>query len=665
MSQTYQPNNPEHSYNGNTQVKCDGVTYNYTEWEAAEYLKCMTDVEYFARNYIKVINLDKGLCAFEPYGYQKQMLQHYSANRFSIVLSCRQSGKSVTSIVWLIWYAIFNPEKTIAILANKRATANEMLSRITLALENLPFFLQPGCKVLNKGSIVFSNNTKIFSAATTSSSVRGQSCVTGDTMVTVLTDNGDRSDIRIDAITKEHTYVLTRFGFKRFDKLLNQGIKRIVKLLLTDGTFIRCTPDHRVYTSDRNSFVEVISLLPNEKLLDRTVDRVEQLYEVSAVYDLQNVADTNAYLTNGIVSHNCNVIFLDEFAFVQNAHDFYTSTYPVISSGKDTKVIITSTPNGIGNLFHQLWESAVQNRSLYKPLKVNWWDVPGRDEAWMRETIANTSQRKFDQEYSVRFLGSSSTLVDPDNLFAIKASEPIATRRNGLFKAFKQPTQGHAYVMTVDVAQGRGQDYSTFTIFDTSVMPYEQVATFRDNMISPIMYPDVIVRFAKEYNEALVIIENNDAGKVVCNGVYYEHEYENTFVQSSSKAGGIGVTMSKLVKRVGCSNLKDLVELGKLVLHDAESISELSAFEVKDNSYGGKDGVHDDLVMNLVMFAWFVSTDGFGYTALSNLREVLYADRVKEMEDDIAPLGIIGNADVGYIHPDIQRAINDAKEWHL
>lgn len=283
--------------------------------------------------------------------------------------------------------------------------------------------------------------------------------------------------------------------------------------------------------------------------------------------------------------------------------------------------------------------------------------------------VGNTFKYKHDREiisHNCRFLGSSTTLVDPDKLFEIRATDPVAVRRNGNFRAYVTPIAGHSYVMTVDVAQGRGQDYSTFTIFDTSVMPYEQVATFRDNMISPLMFPDVIVRFAKEYNEALVIIENNDAGKVVCNGVYYEYEYENTFIQSAVKAGGIGVTMSKMVKRVGCSNLKDLVELGKLTLRDAESITELSAFEVKENSYAGKDGVHDDMVMNLVMFAWFVSTDGFGYTSLGNLRDILYADRLKEMEDDIVPLGILGNNTASnYINPEVQRAIETAKEWNL
>lgn len=268
--------------------------------------------------------------------------------------------------------------------------------------------------------------------------------------------------------------------------------------------------------------------------------------------------------------------------------------------------------------------------------------------------------------HNCRFLGSSLTLVDPDALFALSSVEPIAVKRNGTLKIFKNAIEDHSYVMTVDVSKGRGQDYSTFTVFDTTTVPYEQVAVFRDNLISPLIFPDVIVKTAKEYNTAVVVIENNDAGVVVCNGVYYELEYENTFVESSVKAGGVGVTMSKLVKRVGCSNLKDIIEMCKLKIYDAETIAELSAFEAKENSFSSREGTHDDLVMNLVMFAWFVSTDGFGYTTFGNLKDILYAERLKELEDDIVPFGELGNnSPSDYINPDIAAAIAAKKNWNL
>lgn len=496
------------SYNGNPYVKRDGVDQHFTEWEIEEYIKCSESAEYFIENYVKVISLKQGLVPFKLYGYQKKMVGHFNDNRFSIILACRQSGKSVTSVAWLLWYILFNPTKKVGVLANKGATAREMLGRLTLMLENIPFFLQPGCKTLNKGSIEFSNNSSIIAAATSASSIRGLSL---------------------------------------------------------------------------------------------------------------------------------NVIFLDEFAFVNDAATFYTSTYPVISSGDDTKVIITSTPNGIGNQFYKLWEGAVTKTNEYQPFTIKWWDVPGRDEAWKKQTIANTSELQFSQEFEVNFIGSSNTLVAPDILLGLSSVEPI--KRHNDVKYYQEPKEGHVYVMTVDVSKGRGQDFSTFNIIDVTTSPFIQCAVYQNNNISPLLFPDIIVRTAKIYNDALVMIENNDAGHIVCNAVYHEYEYENTFVESAVKALGVGVTMTKRVKRIGCSNLKDIVESGKLTLYDADTIAELSSFEAKGGSYEAAGNTHDDLVMNLVLFSWYVSTAIFQDSSSINLKDLLYSDRIREMEYDMVPVG--------------------------
>jgi hypothetical protein len=215
--------------------------------------------------------------------------------------------------------------------------------------------------------------------------------------------------------------------------------------------------------------------------------------------------------------------------------------------------------------------------------------------------------------------------------------------------------------MTVDVSKGRGQDYSTFNVLDITTGLFEQVATFRDNMISPMIFPDVIVKVAKQYNEALVIIENNDVGQVVCNDVYYEYEYENTFVESSVKRGGVGVTMTKRVKRIGCSNLKDLIELGKLKVVDGETIQELSTFEIKGSSYEATQGNHDDLVMNLVMFAWFVSSEAFGDISTIDLKEMLFSEKMKQIEEDVPPFGEIDDGvSYGTVYDTMA---NSLKEW--
>lgn len=502
--------NGDKGYLGNALVKRDGVNQNFTQEQVSEYVKCMKDPIYFAEKYIKVISLDAGLVAFKPYEYQERMFEHFNENRFSIVLACRQSGKSISTVIYILWYAIFHPEKTIAILANKGATAREMLSRVTLALENLPFFLQPGCKALNKGNITFANNTKIVAAATSGSSIRGLSV---------------------------------------------------------------------------------------------------------------------------------NLLFLDEFAFVENAAQFYTSTYPVVSAGKETKVIITSTANGVGNIFHRLYEGAVQGTNEFKSFRVDWWNVPGRDEEWKKQTVSNTSELQFEQEFGNSFHGTSNTLISSNTLLELKAQNPIDVR-NDVF-VYERPKDGYRYIMTVDVSKGRGQDYSTFNIIKMTDDGFSQVCTYRNNLISPMLFPDIIVKMASLYNGAIVIIENNDAGQVVCNHVYYDYEYENTFVSSSVKSDGIGVMMTKRVKRIGCSNLKDIIELNKLKLVDSATIDELSTFEVKKNSYSASVGNHDDLVMNLVMFAWFISSDAFGDLSDRDLKSLLYEDRIKHMEEDITPVGII------------------------
>ena len=503
------------SYLGNPNVKRDGILQAWDERLVQEYARCMKSPSYFAKQYCKIISLDKGLIPFELYPYQEEMFGAFNEHRFNIVLACRQSGKSISACAYLLWFALFHSEKTIAVLANKGATAREMLSRITLMLENIPFFLQPGCKVLNKGSIEFSNNSRILAAATSGSSIRGLS----------------------------------------------------------------------------------VSLL-----------------------------------------------YLDEFAFVERAAEFYTSTYPVISSGKETKVIVTSTANGIGNQFHKIWEGAVQGVNEFKSFRVDWWDVPGRDEDWKKQTIANTSQLQFDQEFGNTFFGTGDTLINSETLLGFRACPYINTFENGDLKVYKEPIKNHDYVMTVDVSKGRGQDYSTFTLIDISVRPFEQVAVYRNNTISPLLFPNIIYKYAKSYNDAYVVIESNDQGSLVCNGLYHDLEYENVHVESAVKANAIGIEITRKTKRLGCSAIKDILETHKLKIVDEQTIMEISTFEAKGQSYEASDGNHDDLMMNLVMFGYFASSQYFGDMTDINLKEMLFKQKMKQIEDDVVPFGFIDDA---------------------
>lgn len=507
MTQAIRMSNDTYQYNH--LVKKDGVVQEWTQEEVIEYAKCMGNPAYFAEKYVKIISLDRGLVPFSLYPYQEKMFKHFNDNRFNIVLACRQSGKSISSVAYLLWYAIFNPEKTIAVLANKGSTSREMLGRITLMLENLPFFLQPGCKTLNKGSIDFSNNSRIVAASTSGSSIRGMSV---------------------------------------------------------------------------------------------------------------------------------NLLYLDEFAFVERAAEFYTSTYPVVSAGKDTKVIITSTANGIGNIFHKIWEGANQGVNEFIPFRVDWWDVPGRDEEWKLQTINNTSLLQFDQEFGNTFFGTGDTLINANTLMELRAKNPITHLEGGDLLVYEETQPEHDYIMCVDVSKGRGQDYSTFNIIDISSRPFKQVAVYRCNTISPLLFPNIIYKYAKVYNEAYVVVESNDQGTVVCNGLYLDFEYENMHVESVTK-NKLGIEMNRKTKRLGCSGIKDLLEEHKLEIVDENTILEISTFIAKGQSYEASDGNHDDLMMNLVMFGFFSTGTYFSDLTDINMKDMLFNQRMQQIENDLVPFG--------------------------
>ena len=500
------------AYLGNINVKRDGIVQEWTQDLVNEYARCMSDPVHFAYHHCKIISLDQGLVPFQLYPYQEKMFEAFNEHRFNIVLACRQSGKSISACAYLLWFALFHPEKTVAVLANKGATAREMLSRITLMLENIPFYLQPGTKALNKGSIEFSNNSRIIAAATSGSSIRGLSV---------------------------------------------------------------------------------------------------------------------------------NLLYLDEFAFVERANEFYTSTYPVVSSGKDTKIIVTSTANGIGNTFYKIWEGATQGVNEFTPFRVDWRDVPGRDKEWKEQTIANTSQLQFDQEFGNTFFGTGDSLVNAETLMSLRAKPYTKSLEGGDLLIYEQPQKDHDYIMTVDVSKGRGQDYSTFNLIDISVRPFAQVAVYRNNTISPLLFPNIMYKYAKGYNNAYVVIEANDQGAVVCNGLYYDLEYENVHVSSSVKANAIGIEVNRKVKRLGCSAIKDLLENNKLNIVDENTIMEISTFVAKGQSYEASEGNHDDLMMNLVLFGYFTSTQYFGDMTNINLKQMIFNQKMKEIEDDMVPFGFV------------------------
>ena len=512
-------------YLGNPNLKKANTPIEFTEEQVKEFVKCSQDPVYFAKNYIKIVSLDEGLVPFAMYDFQEDMVQSFHENRFNIAKLPRQTGKSTTVVSYLLHYIIFNQNVNIGILANKASTSRELLSRLQLAYENLPKWMQHGILSWNKGNVELENGSKILAASTSSSAVRGMSF---------------------------------------------------------------------------------------------------------------------------------NIIFLDEFAFVPNhiAEQFFSSVYPTISSGKSTKVIIISTPNGM-NMFYKLWHDAERGKNEYVTTEVHWSQVPGRDAAWKEQTIKNTSERQFEQEFECNFLGSVDTLISAAKLRAM-VFEDAVEKRNGL-DVYVPPEKDHEYVMTVDVSRGTNNDYSAFIVYDITTIPYKIVAKYKNNMIKPILFPNIIDTVARNYNKAYVLVEVNDIGGQVADILQFDLEYENLLMcamrgragqivgQGFSHKSQLGLKMTSTVKKTGCSNLKALIEDDKLLIPDYDIIAELTTFIQKHNSFEAEEGCNDDLAMCLVIFSWLAVQPYFKELTSDDIRKRIFEDQRESIEEDMAPFGFILN----------------------
>lgn len=361
-------------------------------------------------------------------------------------------------------------------------------------------------------------------------------------------------------------------------------------------------------------------------------------------------ASTSASAVRGM---SFNIIFLDEFAFVPNhiADDFFSSVYPTISSGQRTKVIIISTPYGM-NHFYKLWVDAQNKRNNYIWTEVHWSEVPGRDAKWKEETIKNTSERQFTQEFECEFLGSVDTLISASKLRSLVFDTPISSNKG--LDIYEKPQDKSEYIITADVSRGIGGDYSAFIVFDITTVPYKIVAKYRSNEIKPMLFPNIINDLARAYNNAYVLCEVNDVGDQVASILNYDLEYPNVLMCSMRGRAGqivgqgfsgmktqLGVKMSITVKKIGCANLKAIIEDDKLLFRDYEIISELTTFIQKKQSFEADDGFHDDLVMCLVIFSWLAVQDYFREMTDNDVRQRIYEEQKNQIEQDMSPFGFI------------------------
>ena len=410
-----------------------------------------------------------------------------------------------------------------------------------------------------------------------------------------------------------------------------------------------------------------VGILANKGQLARDIlGRIQKAYEYLPSWlqqgimtwnkgslELENGSKIFAYATSaaGVRGGTYNLIFLDEFAFVPHnmAVEFFTSTYPVISSGQTSKVIIVSTPNGL-NLFYKMWTDAIENRSTYKTVEVHWSQVPGRDAKWKEETIRNTSEEQFRQEFETEFIGSNATLISGSKLRSLAFHNPIHMEEG--LDIYEQPIPGHLYIASVDCSEGVLLDYSAINILDVTQVPYRQVAKFRSNKIPLLFLPTIIYSLAKKYNEAFALIETNNIGQQVVDILHYDLEYENIYkteqhhIKGQSISSGFkrstsfGVKTTKSVKKIGCANLKTLIENDKLIISDFDTIAELNTFVRVRDSYAAEEGSNDDLAMGLVLFAWLTAQSFFKDSTNIDIRQFMLAEQNLLGEEELVPVGI-------------------------
>ena len=525
-----EPRIKDKGYNGNLLLKKKNVEIEWSPELVEEYIECARNPVHFVERYMKVINLDTGLVDLKLYDYQKEMLESMVSNRFTIITTARQAGKSTVTCAAILWYILFHSEKTVALLANKADTAREILGKVQLAYQHLPKWLQQGVLEWNKGSMVLENNSRVLASATSASAIRG---------------------------------------------------------------------------------------------------------------------------------YSINMLIIDEAAHIDNWEEFFTSVFPTISAGKETKTVLVSTPNGL-NHFYDIWNNAQKRKNQYNPIEVPWHRVPGRDQKWYNDTLAglNFDTEKFEQEYNCSFQGSSGTLIAGWKLKELINDIKVPIRRNDGLVQYILPKEANKYAIVVDVARGKGLDYSAFSVVDITKMPYEQVCVFKSNTMLVPDYAVVVHQIAKLYNDSYVLVEINDIGEQVAYTLHDMFEYENilytrmagrigkTLSSSFSGTGSqadMGVRTTKPVRNSGCSMLKMLVEQNQLLIWDNFTVSELSTFSKNGDKYEAEEGKHDDIVLGLVLFGWMTNQPYFKELTDINTFVSLRDKSEDDIMNDIMPFGFVDN----------------------
>lgn len=516
-------------FQSNPKLKKVGVNFQLSQEQIDEWSKCADDPVHFIEKYVKFRTLDKGITNVTLYDWQKELVWAYKNNRQVIVKTCRQAGKTSTTVGFILWYVLFQRQKTVAVLAQKEKTATEIVKLIQDAYEDVPIWMQQGVKGWAATSLELENDSRIISESTAKGAIRG---------------------------------------------------------------------------------------------------------------------------------FTINLLYCDEFAHVPQhiAEDFITSVYPTISSGKTAKMIMTSTPFGL-NLFYRFWVDAKKelddplNWNEFKAINVHWSQVPGRTQEWANRQRKILGEQKYMQDIEAEFLGSAHTLISGVKLRSLVFNKPMEVLYDQSLNVYERPQKDHSYVLSADCSEGKGLDYSTFSVFDVTTAPYRIVARFRNNTIEDVMFASAIQQTALHYNSAYVLVENNAIGALVLNHIVVDLDYDNCFFTTVDR-GEIeatgqgkahrtpGIRTTNKVKAQGCAKLKTIVETDQLILNDFDIVQELSTFVLgKNKKWGAQEGtgIHDDTTTTLWLFAWLTTQDYFRDISDLNLRERLFADREKTLRDALPP----------------------------
>jgi hypothetical protein len=449
-------------YQGNENILRKDATFKWSEEMVEEIKLCAKSVLHFAENHFYIITED-GKEKIKLYKYQKNLLKAFKSNRFNVILSSRQSGKTTTITIFALWLVCFQSDKRVTIVANKESTAKEIFSRIKMAYEQLPIYLKPNIKSWRKDGFNLGNDSAITISTTSSSGPRG-------------------------------------------------------------------------VTS--------------------------------------------------------NLLIIDEMAHCPNdlMKELWKSAIPIISSMKKSQIIVISTPNGVDNKFYELVEDSKKEDSMWNLERVDWWDVPGRDEEWKKREIALIgSKEEFEQEYGNVFHDPNKSVIDEEYLAKLRAEcpEPILVLDEGAYKIFNLPNPEGFYVVGVDIGEGIGRSNTVAQILDVSnLQNIQQVAIFASNNINPYHFGTKLMGILQDWGRPPVLVENNNNGLEVLNVLARTHNYENIVTynfEGMSKHynndSRLGIHNHTNTKYKGITNFRYWVNSLKAVkLNDIDTILETNNF---------------------------------------------------------------------------------------